>query len=86
MIEVIITQRVKVDKCIAQEIVFINSMGIRTEGCCCGHKENYPMAYIKPSSIIKAKELDYNPILDKDVGLFEIKLKSQCQCKINSKG
>lgn len=79
VIEVIITQRVKVDKCIAEEIVYINSIGIRTEGCCCGHGDIPPHALIKPSSQEKAKYFGYNPQWH-ETGFYKIELKNKCQC------
>ncbi len=41
---VIITQNVKVDDCIAQEIVFLNSIGIYALNSCCGHGREKPNA------------------------------------------
>jgi hypothetical protein len=76
-IKIEITQRIKVDKCIAEEIKWLNSQGVRTEGSCCGHGKSYSQALIKPSSVNKAKELGYNPIYLDNVGLWEIKLKGE---------
>jgi hypothetical protein len=75
--EIIITQKVKADDCIAQEIVWLNSVGVYTEGCCCGHGLSFPNAVIKPSSKNRAIELGYEPYFDDD---WIIQLKSKCQC------
>jgi len=74
--EIEIVQKIKVDRCIAEEIKWLNAQGVRTEGCCCGHGNGVPEAMIKPSSVSKAKELGYNPVYHPDIGLFEIILKS----------
>lgn len=82
--QVIITQTINVDDCIAQEIVFVNSMGIRTEGCCCGHGTEEPSAIIKPSCVNKAKKLGYKPEFNHELGhggQWSINLKSKCNCK-----
>lgn len=73
-IEIEITQRILVDRCIAEEIKWLNSQGVRTESCCCGHGKSISNALIKPSFINKAKELGYNPILFNE--LYKINLKS----------
>lgn len=80
MIKVIIPQCILIDECIAQEIVFLNSAGVRTEGCCCGHGEDTPHALIKPSSKSKALELGYAPECY-ETGYFRIELKSECHCE-----
>ena len=72
---VTITQRIEVDSEIADEIVWLNQEGIRTEGSCSGHGIAKPTAMIKPSSVEKAKELGYTPWHIEDLGLFEIKLR-----------
>ena len=79
--KVVISQTINVDDCIAQEIVFINSIGIRTEGCCCGHGAESPLAIIKPSSVNKAKEAGYKPEFNYELGdggQWIIFLKSKC--------
>jgi hypothetical protein len=87
-IEIEIIQKIRVDRCIAKEIQWLNAQGIRTEGCCCGHGKSYPEALIKPSSIFKAKELGYIPIPYPNSEYFEIELKSdeahKCPVKENS--
>ena len=75
--EVAITQHVKVDSCIADEIVGLNRLGVRTEGSCCGHNKVEAQALIRASSVDRARELGYAPTYyANDSGLFEIKLKS----------
>jgi len=69
-------QNVKVDACIAEEIQWLNSVGIKTLGCCCGHgkagelfgdgsmKGSYdpPHALIAEGrSVQKSRELGYRP-------------------------
>lgn len=73
--EVVIEQRVKVDACIADEIVRLNKEGVRTEGCCCGHGKGPGAALILPSSVKRARELGYEP-QEYENGLFQIWLKS----------
>ena len=76
-IAVTITQSILVDADIADEIVWLNEQGVRTEGSCSGHGMDLPTAMIKPSSAEQAKELGYVPWFVEDVGLFEIKLRGQ---------
>lgn len=76
-LDVQIVQRIKVDACIADEIVWLNAKGVRTEGCCCGHGDFPPEAMIKPSSADAARKLGYDPVYQSDVGLFKIKLKGR---------
>ena len=81
--EVIISQRIKVDSCIAQEIVWLNSVGVSTLGCCCGHGVNKPEAIIKPSSVDAAGTIGYMPVFNVHLGQsgeWEINLKSKCNC------
>ena len=75
--EVVISQRITVDSEIADEIVWLNANGVRTEGSCSGHGIVKPTAMIKPSSADKARELGYTPWLVEDLGLYEIKLRGQ---------
>jgi hypothetical protein len=73
--EVIITQRITVDSEIADEIVWLNANGVRTEGSCSGHGITKPTAVIKNSSAVRARELGYQPWFIEDLGLHEIKLR-----------
>ncbi len=84
MQEVIISQKIKVDDCIVQEIVWLNSVGVHTIGSCCGHGKENPHTIIKSSSHQRAKELGYNVYFDKDIGCsgeWIVELKSICNCK-----
>lgn len=74
-VEIEITQRIRVDQCIAEEVRQLNAQGVRTEGCCCGHGESRPHALIRPSSAARAAWLGYDPRYRADIGLFEIDLK-----------
>lgn len=74
LVEIKITQRIRVDRCIADEIRVLNAQGVRTEGCCCGHGQGEPSALIKPSSMVRAKALGYEPRYRSDVELYEIRL------------
>lgn len=71
-IEVTLARKVFVDAAIAAEIVWLNSQGVVTEGCCKGPP---PTAMIVPSSVGKALELGY--IAQPCAGLYEIILKSE---------
>lgn len=73
-VEITITQRIKVDRCIAEEIKWLNDQGVRTEGCCCGHGRTKANAMITPSSYKRAKELGYKPLYSRKTGLFKITL------------
>ena len=75
-IEIEIVQKIRVDRCIADEIKWLNANGIRTESCCCGHGKQAPEALIKPSSASTAKKFGYNPVFCPDTGFFKITLKS----------
>ena len=81
---VTITQNIDVDDCIAQEIVFLNSIGIHTLNSCCGHGKEKPNAIIKPSSKTRAVWFDYKPCFVESCGYsgeWIIELKSKCNCK-----
>lgn len=74
-IEVTLTRHVMVDAVIAPEIVWLNSQGVVTEGCCAGPP---PTALITPSSRMAARRLGYEPA-DYRPGLYEITLKSEVE-------
>jgi hypothetical protein len=80
MVEIEITQRIKVDACVANEIKRLNSLGVRTEGSCCGHGQQKPSAIIRPSGVKTAEELGYVPVYREDTGNFEMGLRSECRC------
>jgi hypothetical protein len=54
---------VPVDACIADEVQFLNDVGIHTLGSCCGHGEpdKFPHVLIDPDSTELAQSLGYNP-------------------------
>jgi hypothetical protein len=61
-----------VDKCVAEEIKYLWSLGITTTGCCCGHNKLYGYIGVIESDIERMMEMGYrvafNPSrpLDKD--------------------
>lgn len=73
-VEIEIVRRIKVDSCIADKVRYLNSRGIWTEASCCGHGRCPSSVLIRPSSVVKARELGYKPVYVKDVGLFEIQI------------
>jgi len=73
-IEVTLTRRVNIDAAIAAEIVWLNAVGVITEGSCQGPPAT---ALIKPSSVDRAQKLGYVSSYQADTGLFEISLKSK---------
>lgn len=74
-VEIEIIQCIRVDRCIAEEIRWLNAQGVRTEGCCCGHGKAPATAMIAPGSAERATALGYEPVYKADVGLWEIRLK-----------
>jgi hypothetical protein len=68
---------VKIDACIADEIVWLNEQGVYTAGSCCGHGKDKPTALINVNhgSIQRAIELGYDP-KPYTMMLWEIELKS----------
>lgn len=75
LVEIEIVQRIKVDRCIAEEIKWLNAQDVRTEGCCCGHGREAASAIIQPSSVKRATELGYEPEICGPTHRWEIKLK-----------
>jgi len=67
-----IQQIIDVNESIAEEIVWLNEQGVRTEGSCSGHGKSKPSALILPGSAEQAQELGYSPSYRE--GLFEIEL------------
>jgi hypothetical protein len=74
--EITITQVIKVDACIADEIAFLNANGVRTENSCCGHGNYHASALILPSSLRRAEGMGYK-VTAMVGGLYEIELKSE---------
>jgi len=85
-IEITISSKIMVDECIADEIVRLNSLGVRTRHSCCGHGKENAYAIIEPGYRIpeRAKELGYGPYFsdpnEDGRGFTVIDLKSKCQC------
>lgn len=72
-IEVTISRRIEVDALIAQEVVWLNHMGIVTISPRQGPP---PISLIPPSSKDRAAKMGYKPVYQEDIGLFEIELRS----------
>jgi hypothetical protein len=56
-IEISITRKVQVDKCIAPVVSRLNQLGVYTTGSCCGHGKGIASVTILPSSAHRAKSL-----------------------------
>jgi hypothetical protein len=69
-----LSEVVFIDVDIAPEIDLINRQGLVTEASCQGPP---PTALIKPSMVNLAKQLNYKPTLQRDIGFYEIKLKTK---------
>lgn len=71
---------VKIDACIAEEIVWLNEQGVYTVNSCCGHGDGRPVALIfaNHGSLQKAIELGYYPRQYEGL-IWEIELKSGCR-------
>ena len=74
-VSVTLTRRVMIDAVIAPEIVWLNSQGVVTEGCCAGPP---PSAMITPGSLAVARRLGYECSWS-GLGLYEIILKSNVE-------
>jgi len=72
--EIIIQRRIEVDDNVADEIRWLNSQGVATEGSCSGHGKMAPNAVIRPSSKDRAIELGYFPVYDESTSFFVIEL------------
>lgn len=59
----IITE-VCIDRCIAEEIKYLWSQGIRTTGCCCGHNKVTPYIGVIEEDIPKMKTLGYEVVFN----------------------
>jgi hypothetical protein len=56
-IEIIISRRISVDKCIAPIVSRLNAAGVYTTGSCCGHGKSVASVTIQPSSAHRARSL-----------------------------
>jgi len=52
------------DRCIAEEIKYLWSLGITTTGCCCGHNKEIGYIGVIEKDIRKMKRLGYRVILN----------------------
>lgn len=58
--KVTVVRELQLDSCIAEEIVELNRLGVKTEGSCCGHETvGHGVAQILPSSRARALDLGY---------------------------
>ena len=55
-----------IDKCIAEEIKYLWSMGIRTTGCCCGHNIQQGYIGVIEKDIEIMKKGGYKVLIDKN--------------------
>ena len=62
-------EQVRVDRCIANEILSLWEKGIRTMGCCCGHGRELGFIQVMDEDIDKMLQLGYvNYIYPNDFG------------------
>ena len=66
---------VYVDKCIADEINYLISQGIKTLNSCCGHKILKPSVLVKDESVDKMTKLGYVRVEDSQSEYAEFMLK-----------
>ena len=73
---------IEIDDCLVEEIKYLWKKGIRTTGCCCGHKGKY-QAYIGvlDGDIPKMLELGYKMSIN-EFGSIEFEPKTKCNCKL----
>lgn len=60
--EVIEELNICVDKCLINEIKELNRMGIKTIGCCCGHKKGSGYIQVSSNFVKDMKNLGYEQI------------------------
>lgn len=60
------SKQVSVDKCIAQDVLFLWAHEIATYGSCCGHNQVKPMININPAKMGTAISLGFEPYVFKD--------------------
>ena len=68
--------KICLDKCIANEVLSLWNLGIRTVGCCCGHNKAKSYIQVKDVCIDKMIELGY-------VGPFNINCFTPKSVKFN---
>lgn len=57
-VEIAITKRIRVDACIADVVLKLNSLGIYTLGSCCGHGKGPTSVVIESSTVELARNLE----------------------------
>lgn len=71
------SDKICIDKCIAQEVKHLWNLGISTTGCCCGHNERKGFIGVVDEDIRKMKSLgyrvQYNPLRPDSEDTFDIK-------------
>lgn len=55
-----LNKEISIDRCLATEINFLWSIGIKTTGCCCGHNVKLPFIGVEDQYIVKMINLGYN--------------------------
>lgn len=50
------------DKCLATEVRILNDMGIKTVGCCCGHRKAHGYIQVASEYVERMKELGYQQL------------------------
>ncbi len=55
-----LNKEISIDRCLATEIKFLWSIGIKTTGCCCGHNVTLPFIGVENQYIVKMINLGYN--------------------------
>ncbi len=56
-VEIVVSKRIIVDKCIAPIVSRLNAAGVYTTGSCCGHGKSVASVAIQASSTHRAKSL-----------------------------
>ncbi|MEX2155103.1 MAG: hypothetical protein WD825_17290 [Gemmatimonadaceae bacterium] len=64
-VELAITRRVRVDRCISGAVIRLNAAGVHTTGSCCGHGKSAASVTIYPSCAHRARSLGL--VVDVDV-------------------
>jgi hypothetical protein len=64
--KITIEQTIVVDDCIADEIIWLNRIGMHTIGCCCSHGAGNPKAYVVNNCRELAKKYGYELYQDEN--------------------
>lgn len=66
--------KMQVDKCIADEILWLNNIGIKTIASCCGHNKIKGSIAVEEKYVLRMKELGYkqwfNPLWENANNFF----------------